>query len=201
MTGVTKLKKCLSGTFFMCVKTWEGVESLDLNKFKTIEPPYYGAFEHVSNPGLKTRKLIVETAENLKKIIPSIKYIVIENDSFLDLKDHYFVFRKDNDGIVEPDEILRMRSDAFVEYCYAKAKFPIMQSDITTESGAEQLQFLSGFSSLYPHDQRDSVNMRPSVITNPQIVVVEKNTNKQLSTGIQQKRPILQLKRVIAIQA
>jgi len=182
MTGITENKFCFS--HMLCVKTWSGIEELDLDKFEKTNPPYYGAFEHTSDLNFKTRKEIIKTAKILmsrNQTEDPIKYIVTEGESVFDLKDHYLIFKENNDGIVSPDEILNMRSDAFVEYCYAAAGAPIMQSNITTESGAKFLQFLSGASLLYPSKQRD--RMSPSSVTNPQITVFDNDSGQQLSNG------------------
>ena len=164
MTGIEKIKICLPD--ILCVKSWRGIESLDLNEFQTTKPPYYGAFEHISGLDLKTRKGIIEMAQKLMNRDNTIEYIVVEDDAVFDLKTQYFRYNDlNNNGIIEPNEIVRMRSDAFVEYCYAAAGAPIMQSNITTESGAGYLQFLSGASLLYPSDQRDRMKITQALLT------------------------------------
>jgi len=150
MTGIVTTKLCFSG---VCVDTVRRIEPILLSTFKTIETPYYGAFAYVGSLSRASRQSILEMAETLRG--RAIDYIVMPDEPVSALSENYFQYEDfDDDGIIEDNEITRMRSDAFVEYCYAATGSPIMDADISTVSGAWVLQFRSGAKLLFPSDQQ-----------------------------------------------
>ncbi len=176
MTGVVTSKLCLDD-LFGCVETVRGIEPILLSTFKTVESPYYGAFALASSPGRAERQAILEEAKRLRAM--SIDYIVMPDEGKSNLLNHYVRYTDFNsDGIMQEGEITRMRSDAFVEYSYAVAGFPIMDVDITSAAGIYTLQFRSGMQLLFPSDQQ--ARMVSATIQKPELHVYEDETNKEL---------------------
>ncbi len=156
----------------------KGIEFSDFRKFQKGHPKYHGAFMLNPAPDLAARKLILETAQRLKDQRPAIDYIVVRDESAIDLLFNYFRTEYDLSYYVESigiKDIVRMRSDAFVEYCYAKAGVPIAKGlignslNLATKNGAIALVFMASQQKLYPDNQRDW--MAPSQIEIPTLII------------------------------
>ena len=130
---------------------------------------YHGAFMHPDNPDVETRRDILKKAQDLRtRKSGAIDYIVQPGQSAYNLQTKYFTYGDDNTGPVTDENIKRMRSDAFVEYCYASAYVPIMPYDLTTEGGAASLMYLAARGML-PSSQQ--FNMRSSQTDGPTLTI------------------------------
>ncbi len=179
MTGIVDDEWCLAAPLPRCVTEVRGIEPILLTTFETVATPYYGAFSLTESLSMADRQSILEEAKLLRLRKKAIDYIVMPHEPNQDLLSHYVQYIDDNgDGIMQEDEITRMRSDAFVEYSYAAAGFPIMDVDITTASGIFTLQLRAGMKMLYPSDQQ--ARMGPATIEKPEVHVYEDETNKEL---------------------
>jgi len=177
MTGVVSSSWCFPK--IQCVDKSLGIEQIPLSVFKSIAT-YHGAFKHKRSPSLKDRWKILEMAEHLSTF--PIEYIVVKTDSMFKLLFSYFEYKdKNGDGKIIPEEITKMRSDAFVEYCYAAAGYPIMDADITTSTGAAILVSLAANTNLYPSVQ--NARMEDSDIKNPEVYVYESAGEKESNSG------------------
>ena len=161
----------------------KGIGFDNLGDFQRSHPKYYGAFMYKDNPSIVTRKDILRKAQELMTRPKDIDYIVKKNEPGVLLLSNYFEYNE-NGGKIELEDISRMRSDAFVEYCYAAAEKPIMAHDITTETGANALIGLASYGithpimHLFPSDQLNSNVLKPSVIDTPTIAVSETLTGQ-----------------------
>ena len=183
MTGVLTTKLCFKG---LCADAVANVSALPLLDFQKKGKNYYGAFKHMDDLQLLKRKAIRAIAydEFLSKAKPAVPYVVQSGDFMGTLLTRYIIYDDaNNDGIIGRSEIRAMRSDAFVEYCYATAGMPIMQYDITTVAGADALRNMSAENNLYPSYQRDRLD--PSNVTSPSILVLNKKDNTAVNnTGV-----------------
>ncbi len=184
MEGVNGTKFCKTSQYYRCIDSWKGIHVLDLRNFKITNPPYFGAFfsKDAGRDSKQFRAKVIEAAERLMRRVPRIEYIVVENDVVENLKNNYFTYNRTiGENIINDDQIVRMRSDAFVEYCYAAAEMPIMQYNIHTVDGAQNLKDMAmSPGSLSPSNQRD--RMDPSIATNP-IIQVYKKDGSQINDG------------------
>lgn len=168
------------GTWDLVADSVTGIGFVNMDSFERAHPVFYGFFMHPSYPSMAIRKKILDKAQQLMHQYQSIDYIVVKDDSMLRLLDHYFVYRQTAGSVLQDSDILSMRSDAFVEYCYAAAGVPIMDDNITTRAGADALISLSSksfppnpFWSLYPSDQKNK--LVASITQNPEIKVYDNN--------------------------
>ncbi len=140
-----------------------GIEFVTLDSFEHDHPVNYGAFMHPSDPDIGTRKKILDKAQYLMTRDVPVAYVVLPGQSAARVFTSYFSYAYGtNIGPVTDDNIVAIRSDAFVEYCYASAGVPIMPDNITTEAGAYALIHHFGLS---PSDQQS--HMVPSQTDNP----------------------------------
>lgn len=142
MEGVRSTKFCKTSKIYRCIDTWSGIRPLEFRNFKTTNPPYYGAY-FSKNQALNTkqaRAMVIETAERLLRRVPRVQYAVITNEPAEQLKQEYFRYEDvPGNSFIDESQITRMRSDAFVEYCYASAGMQILQHNIRTVEGATAL--------------------------------------------------------------
>lgn len=80
---------------------------------------YRGAFTHPRYLSRERRKAITDTMRAMQLRSPAITYVSYYQYEYLDWADD------NEDGHLQIDEIIDMRSDAVVEFAYAKNFFPI----------------------------------------------------------------------------
>ena len=187
MTGIVK-------SYLFFASKVEHIRVVNFGEFQRAHPKYYGAFRQDSSYGLETRKKILNTANALMRVDPPIEYVVEPWEATSKLLYVYFKLKGqetfDNYGSATTIEekigkIARMRSDAFVEFCYAAAGVPIAKDiaenplDLTTGYGANALVLLAVNSQLFPDNQRDW--MVASQVDSPRLVVTEDKTGTDLA--------------------
>jgi hypothetical protein len=144
----------------------------NFDNFQRAHPAYYGSFMHPSYPGMEIRKNILRKAQELKNRDKAIDYIVMPGESASKLLYKYFDYYDTAGSVFTDADIRRMRSDAFVEYCYAFAGRPIMADNITLRAGADALEAKWFPLPVYPSDQRD--RMTASLTGAPVLKVYDK---------------------------
>ncbi len=155
----------------------EGIGYENLASFSTMHSGYRGAFMHPSYPGIVIRRRILEKAQELMFRDDPISYIVVSGESFSDLSFKYFRYHETAGATLTDADIDRMRSDAFVEYCYAAAGRPILGDNITTRTGADALN--SRGIGLLPSHQMEA--MGASLTGNPVLKAYDNLTNELIS--------------------
>lgn len=176
MTGIVK-------SYLFFASKVEHIRLVNFGEFQRAHPEYYGAFQQSGVYDLNTRKAILKTADELRLQRPAIEYVVEPWESTSKLLYVYFKLKEtetlENYGsattIAEKiGKIARMRSDAFVEFCYAAAGVPIARDmvgaplDLTTGYGAATLVLLAVNSKLFPDNQREW--MVPSEAIKPDLL-------------------------------
>jgi len=195
MGGLGGTRPCLvieggHSEWSLCVKNWLPIRTMDLHAFKRANPPYFGAFSsHAPEDNTKEiRANVVETATRLMKRDNQVVYVVVEDQPVSRVFDNYFEYIKvGGSNAIGLDQVVRMRSDAFVEYCYAAAGMPIMPYlpstpyDITTVTGADALIGMSAQGNLFPSYQRD--RLQSSAVTQPIIEVLNTTNHTTVLEG------------------
>ncbi len=95
------------------------IRNLSLEEFKEASI-YYLAPRSLVGLDRDTRKAIIEVAEQLRTRNPQVEYVDNYLGNYIDTVDEY-------SGLLQITDIVAMRSDAFVEFCYAYAGRPIIR--------------------------------------------------------------------------
>ena len=183
-----------NGTKWGKVISVSPISYMNFQEFRSAHTHYYGAFT-INNPDYPLqvitqdqRKLILEVAQNLFKRRDEIAYAVVPGDYMpplsMKLARSYFATGVDAEGnqtlttsyTGNYRQISMMRSDAFVEYCYASAGVPIMPDNLATYNGALALVLRAAEPSLLPTDQR--ARMFAAQVENPALIAKDSAGNE-----------------------
>lgn len=154
------------------------IKPADRLSFKAGSSSYDGAYTWAPRtPGRGaggsplTRTGIVEMADRLEMRFVPILYAVEPGEPLLALVTSYIEasapgsdpadpLEPPTGGILTPDSIYlhvgqieRMRSDAYIEYCYAASGFPILEEDLSRWSNMRDLQDRAAAGDLFPLHQ------------------------------------------------
>lgn len=183
--GVIEMTGIVKSYVFFATKV-EHIRVVNFGEFQKAHPAYYGAFKQRSDYDIEKRRKILDTAEALRFADPQIEYVVEPWEFTSRLLYQYFKL-KDKEtleyygAVITLKEkismIARMRSDAFVEFCYAAAGVPIAKDsfdnslNLTTSTGAATLILMAHNAQLFPDNQWDW--MTPSDVAEPELRVID----------------------------
>ncbi|MFA5859919.1 MAG: hypothetical protein WC955_12730 [Elusimicrobiota bacterium] len=144
-----------------------GFNTITVQSFVDVFGSYYGAYTlNDINLTLQKRQAIINTAFDVRSKIPAITYVLNPINQYIEWDDNL----GDCPGVLELKEIEAMRSDAYVEFCYAENNVPILTLGNNIKTQTDLMIFKAGSQLLYPSDQRN--RLRASYIDNPEITVL-----------------------------